>query len=755
MVVDSAGDVHLACLDWDPDTLRHIKRTGSGWTSQFVDSAASSTGNRWKPSIDVDDFGGVHIAYHQDQGLMYARFQGLLWDIQLVDPAGAITTFPDAMASIAVDDSGNPHISYCGNDCRDLKYAVWTGVSWSTMTIAEVWGFGLYSSLALDPAGKPHIAYNDHYGASLGYGEWNGVSWSTQTVEATLTREVSIAVDSAGIPHIAYGWDDPRSVKYARWTGVAWSTQTVSLGQPHQPSIVLDSADNPEISFIAEAHPHASPMYAKWNGRSWISSSVEDLRTSLWYIPALGFDPTGNTLIIYGTTDAGLRFGMWVPDTTGPLGIPSVPVGDAFSISGTMTFAWGQGSASDPESGISGYYIQIGTDSDSNDASIFDGDVGDVLSQTISGAQGDKIYYARVRARNLDGDYTGYSGWSAGTLVDRTAPDIPTAATSPSHPNQNVAYPAINPAFNLSGPNDPSGIAGYHWMIDRNPGGVPAASDDFSPNPIQARSLLTNGTWYFHAVAKDGAGNVGTQAIHYKFIVDATVDPAGDSVLETADGVKVEIPAGALSAATLINIQPPVGSPPSSKGSGVTATSVIKDIQMVNGTTRFQKDITITLTYTAVDVAGMDEASLRLFYYDESRGYWVLIPNSSVNTVTRKVTGRVDHFTLFGIMAFSPAASALESLTNYPNPFSPLRGQQTRIRYSLDQNRDVRIRIYDPFGRLARDTRYSAGSNGGRIGPNEVFWDGRSGDGRHVEMGGYICVVDAGGKREIVKIGVK
>jgi hypothetical protein len=67
-----------------------------------------------------------------------------------------------------------------------------------------------------------------------------------------------------------------------------------------------------------------------------------------------------------------------------------------------------------------------------------------------------------------------------------------------------------------------NGIAGYYYVIDQIPSSVPGASwgTYTTINGTQLVSPLTDGTWYLHVVAKDGAGNVGTTAAHYQVNID-------------------------------------------------------------------------------------------------------------------------------------------------------------------------------------------------------------------------------------------
>ncbi|MBI4668037.1 MAG: hypothetical protein HY747_02445 [Elusimicrobia bacterium] len=446
-----------------------------------------------------------------------------------------------------------------------------------------------------------------------------------------------------------------------------------------------------------------------------------------------------------------------LPDTTPPLGAPTTPADSGvFSASSNLTFSWLQGSSTDAESGIAGFYFQAGTSPGLGN--LFDGDAGNVLTKTVSGAVEGQAYYARVRAKNGAGLYGDWSGNSDGITVDLTPPAAPTAITSASHPDPTKEYPVATPVFAVSGPSgDLSGIAGYYWKIDATSGTVPTSADAFAASGTAITSgLLADGTWYFHVVAKDVAGNVGTSATHYQFTVKTSVNPAEQNVFVSVEGVRVEIPAGAVSATTQIIIQAPATTPPAPPSApNFRATPVVRDIKLADGTRNFQKEIIVTLPYTANDAAGLDESSLRLFFYDDSGGYWALIGNSTADTTNKTVTGRVTHFTLFRIMEYTPAGGAVSDLSNYPNPFAPLKGQTTRIRYSLQAESEVRVRIFDPFGGLVWERTVSAGSSGARAGPNEISWDGKAGDGHWAAAGGYICLVETSGEKAKTKIGVK
>jgi hypothetical protein len=99
------------------------------------------------------------------------------------------------------------------------------------------------------------------------------------------------------------------------------------------------------------------------------------------------------------------------PDVTAPTGAPTQP--SASGNQDALTLAWTIGTAADPESGITGYSVQIGTTSEG--AEVFDGVVGPVTTKVFAGLgrfEGNPLY-ARVRAMNGAGLFTNWSPSSA------------------------------------------------------------------------------------------------------------------------------------------------------------------------------------------------------------------------------------------------------------------------------------------------------------------------------------------------------
>ncbi|MBU2572993.1 MAG: hypothetical protein KKH28_02810, partial [Elusimicrobia bacterium] len=85
-------------------------------------------------------------------------------------------------------------------------------------------------------------------------------------------------------------------------------------------------------------------------------------------------------------------------------------------------------------------------------------------------------------------------------------------------------------------------------------------------------------------------------------------------------------------------------------------------------------------------------------------------------------------------------------VSNYPNPVDTRKGGvegKTAITYTLNDNAEVTITLYDLLGYVVKEYQFSSGGEGGKLGPNFVLWDGKNAFGGSVAKGGYIVRVKA------------
>ncbi|MDI6642091.1 MAG: hypothetical protein QME68_07260 [Elusimicrobiota bacterium] len=86
-------------------------------------------------------------------------------------------------------------------------------------------------------------------------------------------------------------------------------------------------------------------------------------------------------------------------------------------------------------------------------------------------------------------------------------------------------------------------------------------------------------------------------------------------------------------------------------------------------------------------------------------------------------------------------------ITNiYPKPFPP-GSEELKIRYTLREDSEIKLKIFTLIGDLVREYEYESGiegkSKGVPEGYTEIKWDGRNGAGRIVSNGMYLIVIDA------------
>jgi hypothetical protein len=123
-------------------------------------------------SLAVDNLGQPHISFYDstDGALKYTWFDIMnqVWNDQFVDlnPAGPV----GMDTSLALDPrTGFPRISYYDQTHRRLLLAAWDGMRWILQVVDPGAGddVGQFSSLALDSSGRPCIAYYDATQRSL------------------------------------------------------------------------------------------------------------------------------------------------------------------------------------------------------------------------------------------------------------------------------------------------------------------------------------------------------------------------------------------------------------------------------------------------------------------------------------------------------------------------------------------------------------------------------------------------------------
>jgi len=138
------------------------------------------------------------------------------------------------------------------------------------------------------------------------------------------------------------------------------------------------------------------------------------------------------------------------------------------------------------------------------------------------------------------------------------------------------------------------------------------------------------------------------------------------------------------------------------------------------------------------------------------KGANVFVASSRKITCTFDLTGAVgglwdvvvtNEDGLSGTLSFafkieSPNLEIVKPVESEKNPFNPSTGP-TALKYSLSKDADVTIYIFNIRGERIWEYRAAAGSQGGKIGENEVPWDGITTFRDYASSGVYIVHVTA------------
>ncbi len=98
----------------------------------------------------------------------------------------------------------------------------------------------------------------------------------------------------------------------------------------------------------------------------------------------------------------------------------------------------------------------------------------------------------------------------------------PPEVVSSTHPNPDRYYAQVNPVFVVDRVDDLSGPEGFYYLVDRVSDTMPdkKTARFTKDSAIKISENLDDGEWYFHLILKDRAGNIGTEAAHYKFKIE-------------------------------------------------------------------------------------------------------------------------------------------------------------------------------------------------------------------------------------------
>ncbi len=300
-VYDASGNLHVV---FGGDHLYYAKCVGTTCAIQTVDTS-DSVGSQ--ASLALDNQGHPHIAYHDagltigfcnDWKLKYAEWTGSQWVIDVVDESCT-----GINPSIALDASGNPHISYFNESWDELQLADWDGSSWNTYTPYWLPSYnvsGYHSSLLSDASGNLHLGFitNDGGNSFLQYTKKTGDTWDSLKQVDTQTGAINFAMTLNGInPHFSYHiiyTEGPNTYYKVRYN---W----VSSGVVQSPTTLadMDYLGRTAITIGSDGYPRVA--YRTSSAAAYIVKSV-----SSWGSPSAVPDTSNVDWMYLGKTSAGI-----------------------------------------------------------------------------------------------------------------------------------------------------------------------------------------------------------------------------------------------------------------------------------------------------------------------------------------------------------------------------------------------------------------------------------------------------------------
>lgn len=175
------------------------------------------------------------------------------------------------------------------------------------------------------------------------------------------------------------------------------------------------------------------------------------------------------------------------------------------------------------------------------------------------------------------------------------------------------------------------------------------------------------------------------------------------------------------------------------KATGLLTATITSDAGLNLNTSSVEVDGTAT-TFAALSGGSTYDATTKLLTYqlnlsgNTNHSITIHAADTNSQSATASLTVKVDNGALKTVAVYC-----------YPNPYNPNSGN-ARIAYQLNQDANTSIYLFNAAGELVYKRNYTAGSAGGRVGYNEVTWNGQSDFGATVGNDIYFLRVVSDGR---------
>lgn len=230
--LDAGGNPFISYLDLSTWSIKIARLGAAGWQVETVEKLQAVDKPRkelvisFNTSLELGKDGSVWVAYIDPAKkiLRIAHSSGKDWKIESVGIPGFVNWF----CSLALDQSGEPGISYYNENSRSLSLARRVNNQWETLEI-EGNKVGKYSSLEFDDVNQPRISYFDEELDDLRYASWNGFTVFPMKMdsEGSVGVYTSLAISPRGRSIMSYYDLSNKWLKVSLWTGDYWKLLVV------------------------------------------------------------------------------------------------------------------------------------------------------------------------------------------------------------------------------------------------------------------------------------------------------------------------------------------------------------------------------------------------------------------------------------------------------------------------------------------------------------------------------------------------
>ncbi len=264
IVVGPDGIARIIVQNSTLGDLWYAYRSSGAWKYELIDSN-NDTG--YYCSMTLDALGRVHVAYYDwaHGGLMYKFRDSAGWhtagEAVIID--GGYGTYTSIVTD-PTDVNHYPHIFYSGSETiPSYLYHSWQigPGSWSTETINRDGEFASTNSAAIDQWGQPHVTYFDNSSGDMKYSHLDDAGWHTTRFwdeNDQYGNTNSIAIDKNGNPHITLWNSTQNELWMVTNDGSGWIQERIYDGTAHAipemgwNDLKLDLNDQPTVAYITE-----------------------------------------------------------------------------------------------------------------------------------------------------------------------------------------------------------------------------------------------------------------------------------------------------------------------------------------------------------------------------------------------------------------------------------------------------------------------------------------------------------------------